>query len=399
MSARRQWIKRSLIAAAVMGVAVVGMGMMGKGKPKGPVELFDYAQVDEGPISQVVTASGQVQPTTSITIGSQVSGTVIERLVDFNDRVKAGQVLLRLDPATLQARLKQAEAAARSAKATLALAKTTLERNERLVAQGFVSAQALEQNKREVEAGLASVESAQAQVDAARTDLGNTIIRSPVDGIVIRRNIDVGQTVAASFQTPDLFTVAPNLDKMRIVTSVNEGDVGQIKEGQEVRFTVDAFPDREFTGTVEQFRLTANNNQGVVTYPIVVQVKNEDGLLKPGMTAQTKIVVASKAKTLRMPTAALRYRPDEAKLKAAGASYAATVVKDAAKSEDGVFSTVVGGVRQFKVYTKGPQGEPVLHKVTIGVANNKYTEVLSGDLKAGDQLITRMLDDNERKAR
>ena len=399
MSARRQWIKRSLIAAAVLGVAVVGAGMMGKGKPKGPVELFDYAQVDEGPISQVVTASGQLQPTTSITIGSQVSGTVIERLVDFNDRVKAGQVLLRLDPATLQARLKQAEAAARSAKATLALAKTTLERNERLVAQGFVSAQALEQNKREVEAGLASVESAQAQVDAARTDLGNTIIRSPVDGIIIRRNIDVGQTVAASFQTPDLFTVAPNLDKMRIVTSVNEGDVGQIKEGQEVRFTVDAYPDREFTGKVEQFRLTANNNQGVVTYPIVVEVKNEDGLLKPGMTAQTKVVVASKSKALRMPTAALRYRPDEVKLKAAGASYAVKAVAEAAKSEDGVFSTVVGGVRQFKVYTKGAQGEPVLHKVTIGVANNKYTEVLSGDLKAGDQLITRMLDDNERKAR
>jgi HlyD family secretion protein len=270
------------------------------------------------------------------------------------------------------------------------------------VAQGFFSALALDQSQREADAGAANVELARAQVDAAQTDLENSVIRSPIDGVVIRRNTDVGQTVAASFQTPDLYLLARDLREMLIATNVSEADVGLIRDGQKVRFTVDAYPEREFEGVVQQFRLNSASSQGVVTYTIVVAVANPDELLKPGMTAQTKIVVSSKDRVTRLPTAALRFRPDEDQLKevekAASAASAATAPAAAASDaavradDDGVLSSTRGGAKVYRVYTVGDRQVPRLHEVTIGISNTRYTElasVVSGSLKPGDAVITR----------
>lgn len=394
---------RALIVLAVL--AAVGAGGWWWQKQRDAAEAapkFRTAAIDQGPITQVVLSTGTLQPVTTVTVGTQVSGTVMERLADFNDRVRKGQVLLRLDPATLQARLRQARAQLASAQANLALASATLGRNQRLVQQGFISPLALDQSQREADAATASVELARAQVDSAQTDVDNSVIRSPIDGVVIRRNTDVGQTVAASFQTPDLFLLARDLREMLIATNVSEADVGLIRDGQKVRFTVDAYPDREFEGQVQQFRLNSTSTQGVVTYTIVVAVANPDELLKPGMTAQTRIVVSSKERVTRLPTAALRFRPDEDQLKAASAAAKgnapaapASASERARTDDDGVLTATRSGAKVYRVYTVGDKQLPKLHEVTIGISNTRFTElasVVSGSLKPGDEVITRKVD-------
>ena len=404
MNWRGKWVK-TVGVLAVLAAAGGAWVYWQKAHPAPEVPRFRTAAVDRGAISQAVLANGTVQPVNTVNVGTQVSGTVLERSADFNDRVKKGQILLRLDPATLQARLRQTQAQLSSAEATLALAKSTVERNQRLVAQGFISALALDQSQREVAAAQAGVEVARAQVDAAQTDVNNSVIRSPVDGVVIKRNIEVGQTVAASYQTPDLYQIAQDLRQMRIHTNVSEADVGLIRPGQVARFLVDAYPEREFEGKVEQFRLNATSTQGVVTYPIVVAVDNSDELLKPGMTAQVRIVVASKTDVVRIPTAALRFKPDEDEKKAsdaaasaasaggkpeATATAASAAPAAAARADDdGLLASTRGGVRVFRVYTVGAEQKPVMREVTIGVSNTRFTEMLTGPLKPGDELITR----------
>lgn len=391
------WLKRGLIAAVVLtGLAGAGWFWSQQG-PKSVEPKFRTAAIDEGAITQVVLASGTLQPVTTINVGTQVSGTVLERHADFNDHVKKGQLLLRLDPAALQARLRQAKAQLEAAQAAQTLASATFERNQKLVSEGFISALTLDQGRREVDAAKANVELGRAQVESAQTDLDNSIIRAPIDGVVIRRNIDVGQTVAASFQTPDLYLLAKDLRDMVIQTNVSEADVGLIKVGQRVNFNVDAYPEREFEGTVQQFRLNPSSSQGVVTYTIIVSVANPDELLKPGMTAQTRIVVASKPKVMRLPTAALRFRPEQDSAKAAmpGASAASGVrsSEDRARADDdGVLSAARAGAKIYRVYTVGDKQTPKLHEVTIGIANTRFTELLSGDLSPGDEVITRAVD-------
>jgi len=401
-----KWIKTSLIAALVVATIVALFFWMQKQKQKAQeLPKFRTQQIDRGPITQVVMATGTLQPVTTVNIGTQVSGTVSERLVDFNDRVTKGQVLLKLDPALIQARIRQAKAQLASAEASLTLALANHERNLRLQSQGFIAGAALEQTKREAQAAQANVEVARAQLDSSTTDLNNSIIRSPIDGIVIKRNADVGQTVAASFQTPDLFQIAQDLKQMQIYTSVSEADVGLIKKGQPVRFFVDAYPEREFEGKVEQFRLNHTSTAGVVTYIIVVGVDNPEELLKPGMTAQTRIVVASKPDVIRIPTAALRFTPEEELLpqKKQATTDGKTEKKDKASSadtaektktdpkDDGVFTSTKAGSRLFRVYTVGKDNTPKLHEVTIGISNSRFTEMASGDLKVKDAVITRAL--------
>lgn len=404
-------IKRMAWAVVVLAIAAgAAWWLQQRRNAADEVPKFRTAPIDEGAITQVVLATGVLQPVITVTVGTQVSGTVVERLADYNDPVKKGQVLLRLDPTALQARLRQARAQLAASEATLALARATLDRNQRLVQQGFISPLALDQSKREADAGAANVEVARAQLDSAQTDLDNSIIRSPIDGVVIRRNTDVGQTVAASFQTPDLYLLARDLRSMLIATNVSEADVGLIRKGQKVRFTVDAYPEREFEGLVDQFRLNSASNQGVVTYTIVVTVANPDELLKPGMTAQTRIVVSSKDRVTRLPTAALRFRPDEDQLKAAAKQASGAGDKVAAAStpastpasgaredraraeDDGVLSSTRAGAKVYRAYTVGDKQVPKLHEVTIGIANTRFTElasVVSGSLKPGDEVITR----------
>jgi HlyD family secretion protein len=397
--------KAVVVVALLLAAGAAAWWWQQRPPPKLP-DKYRTAQVDRGPITQVVMATGTLQPVVTVNVGTQVSGTVLERLADFNDRVKRGQVLLRLDPALLQARLRQAQAQAAAADASVALARASLERNRRLVEQNFISALALDQSQREFDAGRANLEAAKAQVQSAQTDVDNSVIRSPIDGVVIKRNIDVGQTVAASFQTPELYVLAKDLREMQIHTNVSEADVGQVKSGQPVRFTVDAYPDAEFEGRVEQFRLNASTAQGVVTYNIIVGVDNTDERLKPGMTAQVRIVLQSKADVLRLPTAALRFQPDDDERKAiaaaasapAAASRTASGVAPAAQAlagDDGVLTRTRGGQRVYRVWTVGPKQVPQAHEVTVGISNTRFTElavVLSGNVQAGDALITRRAD-------
>jgi HlyD family secretion protein len=407
-----KWVKRGLITAVILAIGggLVVAGQRSKAKADAAPK-YRTALVDRGAITQVVLSSGTVQPVKSVNVGTQVSGTVLERYVDFNDRVKKGQIMLRLDPALIEARIRQATAQVSSATAGLAVARSTHERNVKLLAQGFISGSIVDQSKQQLDAALAQLEVAKAQLDQAQTDLNNSVIRSPIDGIVTRRAIDVGQTVAASFQTPDLFTVANDLKKMQIFSNVSEADVGLVREGQAVRFFVDAYPEREFEGKVSQFRLNPANQAGVVTYVIVIDLDNPEELLKPGMTAQTRIVVASKKDVVRIPTAALRFRPPEDSVakkeekkddkkdataedgKGEKKAPATKTAPAADPNDDGALSTLKAGQRVFRVYTVGEDNKPKAHEVTIGISNTRFTEMASGSIKPGDALITRSLKD------
>lgn len=396
--------KRVAIAA---GVIVVGGAAaawwMPKGEPNAPPSRYRSAAVDMGAINQTVTATGTINPVALVNVGSQVSGTVVELNADFNDRVSKGQVLLKLDPTIFNAQIRQFEASRASAMANLKLAEANYQRNQQLVTQSFVSSTALDQSRREMDVARANVQLAQAQLDRARADLNNSVIRSPIDGVIIKRTIDLGQTVAASFNTPNLFQIARDLTKMQIDTSVSEADVGALKDGLPARFVVDAYPDREFHATMRQFRLAANVVQNVVTYNVVLDVDNKDEMLKPGMTAQVRLVVANRPNVLRIPTTALRFQlPEEEQEKLrkqeqekAGKDGKVKQVaqKPAAPNQDDdlAFRTANETARQYKVYRLDAKNQPQPVDIRVGLSNFRYTEVVSGGLKAGDQVVTRTL--------
>ena len=402
------WLVVGLVVLGGVGFAIQSKLTGGEEKPR-----YKTAEVDRGSIVQFVTATGTLNPVALVNVGTQVSGTVSEVNVDFNDRVKRGQVLLKIEPTLLQAVIKQTEAQLEASRAQLVLADSSYNRNAKLVNQGFLSAAALEQSRQSLDSARAQVKVNEAQLERAQADLANSIIRSPIDGVIIKRTADPGQTVAASFQTPNLFVIARDLTKMQIDTNVSEADVGLLKSGQPVRFVVDAFPQRDFEGKVRQFRLAANVQQSVVTYNVVIDVDNPDELLKPGLTAQVRIITANQPDALRVPTAALRYRPsdfevamDAMKKKLSGGSK-----KDEKKDEKKVDKKTEAtedttdelglrsksGERLFRLYKaieakepgKQPEAEPV--DVVIGLSNSKYTEIVKGPLKAGDKVVVRSL--------
>lgn len=397
--------KRIVIATALL-VAVATAAVLLKPRDNVvPPSKYRSTAVDRGAINQVVTATGTINPVALINVGSQVSGTVAELHADFNGRVKKGQVLLKLEPTIFNAQVGQAEASIASARANLQLARATYKRNEQLVAQNFVSSLALDQSRREMDVAAANLKLAQAQFERARADLNNSVIRSPIDGVVIKRTIDLGQTVAASFNTPNLFQIANDLTKMQIDTSVSEADVGLLRDGLPARFVVDAYPDREFNATMRQFRLAPNVVQNVVTYNVVLDVDNADELLKPGMTAQVRLVVANRPDVLRIPTTALRFRlSDEeqaAERKKAKATdkdvkqVAAKPAPAAAQDDDVAFRSASETARMFKIYKLDAMNQPQPVDIRTGLSNFRYTEVLSGDLKPGDRVVTRALSQPE----
>ncbi len=400
------------IAALVWGGNVLQKKFMGPDdKPR-----YKLAEADRGSIVQFVTATGTLNPVGLVNVGTQVSGTVSEVNVDFNDRVKRGQVLLKIDPTLLQAVIKQNAASLNAARAQFTLADSNYNRNAKLVSQGFISAAALEQLRQALDAAAAQVQVSEALLERARADMANSIIRSPIDGVIIKRTADLGQTVAASFQTPNLFVIARDLKKMQIDTNVSEADVGLLKDGQPVRFVVDAFPERDFDGKVRQFRLAANVQQNVVTYNVVIDVDNPDELLKPGLTAQVRIITANRPNALRVPTAALRYRPsdfevamdamkkkfmgakdekDEKDAKAEAKKKEEKAAGDDSTDELGLRTK--SGERLYRIYKlaeakipgQQPQAEPV--DVVIGISNSKFTEIVKGPLTAGDKVVVRSL--------
>ena len=389
--------KRVVIAVAVLAAVAVAVAVVKRKDDAVPPSQYRSTVVDRGAINQTVTATGTINPVALINVGSQVSGTVAELNADFNDRVKKGQVLLKLEPTIFNAQVRQAEANIASARASLRLAQATFERNEQLVAQNFLSGLALDQSKREMQVAQANLTLAQAQHDRARADLNNSVIRSPIDGVVIKRTIDLGQTLAASFNTPNLFQIAQDLTKMQIDTSVSEADVGQLKDGLPARFVVDAYPDREFAATMRQFRLAPNVVQNVVTYNVVLDVDNVDELLKPGMTAQVRLVVANRPDVLRIPTTALRFRLSEEEQEAErkrnkDAKPGAVAATPApVKDDDIAFRNASDTTRMFKIYKLDAMNRPQPVDIRAGLSNFRYTEVVSGDLKPGDRVVTRSL--------
>ena len=326
-----------LIALVVLGLAAAGYAAWRSYGPAGDVPKFKLTKAESGPLTAVVSATGTLNPVVSVQVGSQVSGQIKEILVDFNSPVKENQLIARIDPESFQYRMRQAEAdveAARAAqgvqqaevlraKANLAEFQRDYERKKLLVEKNFISAAEREKAQSVFDAGRAALQVAEsqaknseaqvrqreAQLAQARIDLERTAIKAPVDGVVVKRSIEPGQTVAASLQSPELFVIAKNLTDMQVETSIDEADVGRIRTGQKASFTVDAFAGRNFDGEVKQVRKAATVVSNVVTYTVVVSAANPDLTLLPGMTANVRVITAQKDKALKVPNAALRFRP------------------------------------------------------------------------------------------
>ncbi|MEK6602762.1 MAG: efflux RND transporter periplasmic adaptor subunit [Candidatus Binatota bacterium] len=310
-------ISVTLVLISFTAVGFWGLGDGGKETP------YMTAPVQKGDITQMVTATGSLSALVTVQVGSQVSGTIDKLYADFNSKVKAGQVIAQLNQDKFKAAVDQAKANLLAAQANVAKAKVavedaqrTLDRNKELKKRDLIAQSDLDAAQTAYDAAVAQLDVNKAQVTQAQAalnqdsvDLNNTIIRSPVDGIVVSRSVDVGQTVAASLQAPVLFLIANDLSKMQVDTNVSEGDVGNVWTDQEVTFTVDAYPNRRFKGKVLQVRNAAVMVQNVVTYDAVVGVANEDLLLKPGMTANVEFLVSRKTGVLKIPNAALRFRP------------------------------------------------------------------------------------------
>ena len=301
----------------VVVLAVIAVGAVAYVKRPKDVEMdFKSAVLTRGEIIQSVTANGNLTPVVNVEVGSQVSGTIEKLFVDFNTKVTNGQILAQIEPSTFEANVMQAEADLANAKAGLELAQVNAHRAEELYKNRLISQSDHDTAMAALHQAEASVKTREASIKKVRTDLERTTIYAPIDGMVIDRTIEVGQTVAASFNTPKLFQIANDLSKMEINAMVSEADVGGVEEGQPVTFTVDAFPARQFKGSVKQVRYAPTTNQNVVTYTTVVGVNNDDLKLRPGMTANASIITAQRRDTLRIPTSALRFRPpDDAILK------------------------------------------------------------------------------------
>ena len=270
----------------------------------------EYITMDitRGNITQTVTATGEIQPVNTVNVGSQVSGTIENIFVDYNSHVKKGDVLLTIEPSVLQSTVDESFASLESAQAELKYTKSEFERNQMLYKDGFISRAEMEKSQTQYEQALQAVNKAKYIYERAVTNLGYATITSPVDGTVISRKVDKGQTVAASFQTPDLFEIAEDLSKMQIETAVSEADIGMIKEGQKVSFTVDAYPNQNFTGYVQQIRLSPTTVSNVVVYTVVIDVDNADLKLMPGMTAFVTVVVANAKDAWKTKNAGLLMR-------------------------------------------------------------------------------------------
>ena len=356
-------IALTLIAAALAGTGVVAYRQVGGA----PEQQYRLMSVERGDLGQTVSANGTINPVSLISVGTQVSGTVKKLYVDFNSKVEKGQVLLELDDALLAAQQKQSQAGVRSAAAALELAAANEARMRSLYAQEYVSRQELDTAVQAKKAAESQLELARAAVEKDRANLSYSVIRSPVSGVVVDRAVDVGQTVAASLQTPTLFKIAQDLSKMQIDANFAEADIGNIRVGQVARFNVDAFPSRSFEGRVRQIRLNPTIAQNVVTYNVVVDVDNPEMTLLPGMTAYVTITVAERKDALLAPNAALRFKPADGGTQKAGAK----------PTHNGYAG---------KVYVLR-NGELAPVSVSLGITDNRSTEVIDGELKAGDQVV------------
>ncbi|SFE55142.1 efflux RND transporter periplasmic adaptor subunit [Nitrosomonas sp. Nm166] len=354
------------IAIALILIAVTAAYWLSSEKKESKESQYKTRNIERGDIIQTISANGTLMPVVLVNVGTQVSGTVAKLHADYNDPVEIGQILAELDPALLRAQLQQSKANLFSAQATLRIADSKLERHRLLKEKGFISTEALEITEQEAAAARAQLAISKAQVERDQANLNYSVIRSPISGVVIARDVDIGQTVAANFQTPILFQIAKDLRQMQINISVAEADIGQLHIGQLINFTVDAFQQRKFTGTVRQVRLNPTIQENVVTYNVVAMVDNEDGALLPGMTANIHFVVMQKNDVLRVPNAALRYQPKE------------TELSESSKTTKPAHQSVL-----YRL--SGEQPVPV--SVTTGISDGNFTEIVDGTVQAGDKVI------------
>jgi HlyD family secretion protein len=375
-------MKRAVIAAVIVFVlGALGYVIFARNDSK--ASQYRTAKVEKGDLYDTVSATGNINAVTTVQVGSQVSGTIQHIYADFNSRVGKGQVIAKIDPQLFEASVVQARANVANMSAALEKAKIvvgdtqrTLKRNQELIKNGYVSQADVDAAQTAYDSAVSQQKSTEAQLQQAKgalsvaeTNLRYTTIHSPVEGTVISRNVDVGQTVAASFQTPTLFTIAQDLTKMQIDTNVDESDIGRTSPGQEATFTVDAYPDKEFSGKVRQVRNSPIVTQNVVTYDVVIQVDNKDLSLKPGMTANVSIRIRDFKDVVKIPNAALRYRPaGNDRGKKGGAE----------KEKD---------FRASHVYMIGKDGKPQPVPLKTGVSDGTHSVLTEGNLKPGDELI------------
>lgn len=364
--------------------AVAGGGWIGYSNfiAEKPADSFVVKKLDRGNIVQTVSATGTIEPVTKVIVGSQVSGKIMKWNADFNAKVPAGFVLAEIDPDRFQTAFNQAKADLMTSKAREEEAKVRYKDSQRerkriqalmdknnASENEYLVAQAAEDAAQAAwHAAQAGVQSSEASLNATKVDLDRTIIRSPIDGVVIARNIDVGQTVAASLQAPELFIIANDLTRMQVNANVAESDIGLIDEGRPASFRVDAYPNRVFSGTISQIRYNATIVDGVVTYVTLIEVKNNDYALRPGMTANVTFEVAKAENVVRIPNAALRFNPNP---------------PDSATASKGNRN----GPRTPTVYIM-EKNDPKPLEVRIGLSDGTYTEFVSGELKEGAAVIT-----------
>ena len=373
-------LTKVLLATLVAG-SLIGTGVWysRQREAQNPEVRYKLASLESGDVTQTVSANGTLTPLVLVNVGTQVSGTVKKLYVDFNDKVEAGQKLLELDQSLLQTIARQSEANVVNQQAAYDLAKANEARVRALLEKEYVSRQDYDQAQQALRSAQAQLQQAKAAADKDKVNLGYSLITSPVSGVVVARLVDIGQTVAASFQTPTLIQIAQDLSKMAIDTSFAEADIGNIKEGLPVRFTVDAFPNRTFHGKVQQIRLNPTNQQNVVTYNVRIRVDNPDLILLPGMTAYVNIGVQKRENVLLVPNAALRFKPSDSDKKpdAADKPAAGEAKGGKGKKRDGQSGTVYvladGGIK------------PV--SVQLGITDNRNTEIVSGEIKAGDRVV------------
>jgi HlyD family secretion protein len=358
-------------------VLVVALWVLGASAAPPARPHFRTAAASMQVFHRVVTATGTIRPVTTTVVGAQVSGTVAEVGADFNGRVRRGQVLVRLDPEGFSARLEQARAQARAAEVARALAADALDRHRRLADSGFVSPAALDQAQGQVEAADAAVRLARAQVRLAEVDLKASVVRSPIDGVVIARNIERGQTISSSFQTPDLFVLAGSLATLKAIVNVTEADAPAVPSQGPAELRVDAWPGRVFPGRIATLRLADNAAQGLVTYPLIVTVDNADGALRPGMTVEARIDGADRRSRLSVPLAAIRWRPAATAATASSPAHPVVPppVPEPASPDDA------------RVWVSGPDGRPLPRRLTLGAIQGDRVEVLAGPLREGEDVI------------
>ncbi|PZU47362.1 MAG: efflux RND transporter periplasmic adaptor subunit [Sphingomonas sp.] len=408
----RKWLKWGLIGVGVLLALGIGWLLF---RPEDAVR-YATEQVARGELTVTVSATGNIRPINEVDVGSEQSGLITEVLVDVNDRVRKGQLLAMLDPARLEDSVKQAratlaaaQAGVAEAEATLALANATLARYEqvaRLSGGKVPSKTELDAAKADQRRALATLASSRAQVvsqqaalGSAETNLSRARIYSPVTGVVLSRDVEPGQTVAASFNAPVLFTIAEDLSQMELQVSIDEADVGEVAEGQSATFTVDAFPGKRFPANIRRVNLGSNDSSSssstttsstgqVVAYTAVLTVDNREQTLRPGMTATADIVTTSRENVLLVPNAALRFKPAAGQGGAQQGGIASAIMPRGPRGAGTTRTATAGRGAQQSVYILDPKGLPEEVVVTTGDTNGSLTEVISGDLKAGQQVIT-----------